>query len=320
MNTGSSLFQEIDLELIRKIVSYHLHAENIRDVKLTDGGLFNTTYRLVCEPGNRKVILRLGPVNRHLLMGFEEHLMEAEDKVYELFSLHGIPCPQVLAADTSRSLLDRDFMLTEYLESTAMIKAGLREEEKKPLQLETGSYAAVMHSITSSQFGCIYDCMHDHGFSSWYDFLYDYVSDIVERSYTHHAFTRREADAVLSLFSRKKELLNSIKTPCLVHTDLWEGNLLLEQKSGFWRLAAIIDADRAIWGDPDFELASGWMITDSFLEGYGVNRAAYMAPERVERRKLYSLVYDLIDTYVGKAEYNQPEQYKNGYNRVMSYL
>lgn len=320
MNTGSSLFQEIGLELIRKIVSYHLHTEEISDVKLMDGGLFNTTYRLVCGPDNQKVILRLGPVNRHLLMGFEEHLMEAEDKVYELFSLHGIPCPRVLATDTSRSLLDRDLMLTEYLESTAMLKAGLGEEEKKPLQLETGKYAAVMHSITSSQFGCIYDCMHGNGFSSWYDFLYDYVSDIVERSYIHHAFTRQEADAILALYSRKKELFENIQTPCLVHTDLWEGNLLLKQEPGTWSLAAIIDADRAIWGDPDFELASGWIITDSFLEGYGMDRAAYMTPERVERRRLYSLVYDLIDTYVGKAEYNQPEQYKNGYNRVMGYL
>ena len=49
-----------------------------------------------------------------------------------------------------------------------------------------------------------------------------------------------------------------------------------------------------------------------------MDKTAFLSPERKERREIYGLVYDLIDTYVGKAEYNQPEQYKNGYNRVMA--
>lgn len=122
------------------------------------------------------------------------------------------------------------------------------------------------------------------------------------------------------LFSENRPLFDKITLPCLVHTDLWEGNLLLKKNRDSWSLAAIIDGDRAIWGDPDFEMASGWMITDRFLEGYQIDKAAYLSPERTERRKYYNLVYDLIDTYVGKAEYNQSEQYKNGYNRVLHYL
>lgn len=320
MNTESSLFREITPEDMKRITSRHLNTQDIREARLMEGGLFNTTYQLVCGPHKKNVILRLGPVNRHLLLGFEEHLMEAEAHVYQLFESHDIPCPRILVTDTSRSLLDRDFMLTEYLDSTVMLKAGLSEEEKKSLHKEAGRLAAVMHSITSRQFGCIYDCMHDRGFTSWYAFLHHYVSDILERSVDHNAFTRQEADAILSLFSENRPLFDKITLPCLVHTDLWEGNLLLKKNRDSWSLAAIIDGDRAIWGDPDFELASGWMITDRFLEGYQIDKAAYLSPERTERRKYYNLVYDLIDTYVGKAEYNQAEQYKNGYNRVLHYL
>lgn len=318
MNTESSLFREISLEDIKNITYRHLGTREISQARLMEGGLFNTTYHLICGSDNRQVILRLGPVNRHLLLGFEEHLMEAETYVYELFSSHKIPCPRVLASDTTRSLLDRDFMLTEYLDSIVMLKAGLSPEEKMDLHRETGRTAALMHSITSRQFGCIYDCMHDRGFDSWYAFLHHYVSDILERSVRHQAFTRQEADAILSLFIRRKSLFDQVHTPCLIHTDLWEGNLLLKKNQNSWCLAAVIDADRAIWGDPDFEIASGWIITDSFLDGYKMDKTAFLSPERKERREIYGLVYDLIDTYVGKAEYNQPEQYKNGYNRVMA--
>lgn len=318
MNTDSSLFREISPETMEKIINRHLHTSDIRMARLMEGGLFNTTYCLVCGPDLKKVILRLGPVNRHLLLGFENHLMEAESLVYELFSGCGIPCPRVLAVDTTRSLLDRDFMLTEYVDSTVMSRAGLSDEEKKPLYREAGRFASVMHTITSGQFGCVYDCMHGRGFSSWFAFLYRYVSDILNRSVRYSVFTRQEADTILSLFVQRKSLFDDIHTPCLIHTDLWEGNLLLEKSGDSWHLAAVIDADRAIWGDPDFEMASGWMITDSFLEGYKIDRTAFLSPERKERREYYGLIYDLIDTYVGKAEYNQPEQYKNGCSRVMA--
>ena len=36
----------------------------------------NTTYLVEYGPSHQKAVLRLGPVNRHLIMGFEENLNE----------------------------------------------------------------------------------------------------------------------------------------------------------------------------------------------------------------------------------------------------
>lgn len=93
MNTESSLFREISLEDIKNITYRHLGTREISQARLMEGGLFNTTYHLICGSDNRQVILRLGPVNRHLLLGFEEHLMEAETYVYELFQATRSPVP-----------------------------------------------------------------------------------------------------------------------------------------------------------------------------------------------------------------------------------
>ena len=47
MNTESSLFGEITPEDMKRITSRHLNTQDIREARLMEGGLFNTTYQLV---------------------------------------------------------------------------------------------------------------------------------------------------------------------------------------------------------------------------------------------------------------------------------
>lgn len=72
----SSLYRECSQEELAVLVAEALGTE-MRSARLLTGGMFNTTY-LVETEGYGKVVLRLGPVNRHLLMPFEHRLMEAE--------------------------------------------------------------------------------------------------------------------------------------------------------------------------------------------------------------------------------------------------
>ena len=64
MNIRSSLFLPLEEEQLRAIVRELLHTEPI-EYRLLSGGLFNTTY-FVKTADCGDVILRAGPVNRHL--------------------------------------------------------------------------------------------------------------------------------------------------------------------------------------------------------------------------------------------------------------
>lgn len=180
MNKQSNLFQEISTEIIRDIFVNTLQEEIIWETALLDGGLFNTTYIVEYSSSHKKAVLRLGPVNRHLLMGFEENLMNAEVYTYSICQTIGIPCSKVLACDTSKKIIDRDFMIVEYIPSVVMSKAELIEETQ-----------TLRHQ-----------------------------------------------------FYKSRELLDEIRTPHLLHTDLWEGNVLLDRDT--LEIAAIIDSDRAM--------------------------------------------------------------------------
>ena len=67
--------------------------------------------------------------------------------------------------------------------------------------------------------------------------------------------------------------VDEVTTPVLVHFDLWDGNILVESGSAGHRIGALIDAERAFWGDPLAEFVSLALFTDieqdtAFLHGY----------------------------------------------------
>ena len=105
--------------------------------------------------------------------------------------------------------------------------------------------------------------------------------------------------------------------PRLVHADLWAGNVLVFPQSPA-RLAAIIDADRAFFGDSELEFSLGWTANEGFMAGYG--RPLSPEKEARERRALYRLLFALWDGYVYQAEYNMPQEMERTRERARALL
>lgn len=85
-------------------------------------------------------------------------------------------------------------------------------------------------------------------------------------------------------------------------------------------IIAIIDSDRAVFGDPDFEFSSPWMRNPSLLKGYGLEIQNHISENRKKRRQLYQVFFLLLEAYVGFAEYNNPEQYRTNKKQLLDIL
>ena len=72
----SHIYKELTRTEQEKVVAASLSTRIVHSRLLT-GGLFNTTY-LVETVDCGTVVLRVGPINTHLLLPFERNLMEAE--------------------------------------------------------------------------------------------------------------------------------------------------------------------------------------------------------------------------------------------------
>lgn len=89
---SSKLYREVSREELGLVVEKHFHTERFQ-YELLSGGMFNTTY-LLSLPGGGKHVLRLGAVNRHLLLPFERDLMRANGIFTACAAQGGSPCPR----------------------------------------------------------------------------------------------------------------------------------------------------------------------------------------------------------------------------------
>jgi len=79
-------------------------------------------------------------------------------------------------------------------------------------------------------------------------------------------------------------VLDEIKTPRLIHGDLWLRNILIGHRNGSYGITAILDWDRCLWGDPYFEwILHGLDLRPTFWKQYGKLDAD---PRSHEKRKL----------------------------------
>ncbi len=300
MNVNSSLFKELSQDEILSVVNKDFQHDELITYDLMKGGAFNTTYLLTLRSG--KYVLRAGPVNRHLILPFEYCLMPAENYVYGLLAEHGIPTSAVRVCDTSKALADRDYIIVEYIDAVPMCDKAVEKEQKPYLFEMVGCYTAKMHEIKGEYFGFVSNSFRNIKFGTWYDFLLSNVADIAKCCLDYEIFDKTFLETFENIYKSSPQLYSKVDCPRLVHYDLWEGNVLVAQTSGKYDIAAIIDADRAVFGDIDFELATPWITNEHFFKGYGV----ISDDSKVRELKIlsYRLMLRVMEAYIHKIEYN----------------
>jgi aminoglycoside phosphotransferase (APT) family kinase protein len=260
---------------------------------LLRGGKFNTTYRVATASPARDLVIRLAPLRQDLLYRFERKLMRVEADLYPRLEARGVPVPKVVLHDPSKTVVGREVLITEFIPGLPLDQIALSVTERASMLSSFGGVCRRIHSLRGTGYGWLSSELESDLFPSWLEFLLDLLGEVAERSarfsVTPDAYIRRLEDAI----SRNRDLFLEPASPVLLHNDLHAGNLLLRSVSGGWELAALLDADRALYGDPDFEFATCEFVGPDFLRGYG--RSLSSAPESVYRRKVYNLLKDMID-------------------------
>ena len=316
MNTQSSLYRELTESELGAVVASVFPEEPVRSCHLLTGGLFNTTYRVTTD--RHDVVLRLGPVHRELLLPYEHHLMAAEVLTDRLCLENGIPASAVLHLDTSKSIIDRDFMVVERIDSLPLSDPSIPEECKAALLLECGKMVRKLHTVKGSQFGRLAKIVTGKGHDTWYDAIEAEFSDVFDKAEEYQVFDATLRSRVLHFLRSHKAALDIVTDPRLAHCDLWAGNILVQKNEGAYSLCAIIDGDRAIFGDPALDIATGWITTPEFLEGYGEN--AEKDEYSAARNQVYSLFFTLQDAYIWKIEYHREDLFEENLRRLEAIL
>lgn len=312
MHCESKIFELVSEEKIKQLSEMHFLQKRLKKIETVSGGLFNTTYSVLIEMAG-EYIFRFGPVNRHLLLPFEAKLMENEKYAYGVLKKAHLPVPAVAIYDTSHQSLDRDYAIVEKISGNALNQVALSEIELFKIYKELGKYVKQMHQIKRNRFGYIADVEKGCGYESWFSFFWDEVCSICESMKKFHVLSTEELKKVIDIIQKNRPYLEEIKTASFVHADIWDGNILVDYQQGKWRITGIIDAERAVFGDPYFEFAGNFITNPALFDGYG----EIPLPGTVEQRKLcYLLFFTLINIYVWKVEYAK-ESVCRGYKKEL---
>lgn len=316
MNEQSKLYRELTEPELHSVIASAFPGETPKTYHLLSGGLFNTTYRVVTE--EHDVVLRIGPVHRELLLPYEHSLMAAEALANRLCLENGIPASNVLHLDTSKTIIDRDFMVVDRIDSVPLSDPSIPEEYKATLLRECGKLVRKLHQIQGNRFGRLAKIVAGKGFDNWYDAVESEFLDVFSKAEEFRIFDADLRVRVLAFLKNHKTALDVITEPHLAHCDLWAGNILIRKADETYSVCAIIDGDRAMFGDPILDIATGWISTPDFLEGYGENSEndEYSAA----RNRVYSLFFTLQDAYIWKIEYNRDDLFQENLLRLETIL
>ncbi len=314
MYTASKIYKDVTRAEAEAIIAHSIPGASVTGYTPVSGGLFNTTYKVVTENPCRELVLRVGPINRELLLPYERHLMDAEAYVNKLLTAHGVPTPELVACDTSKTVIDRDYMITAYMDSVALSDSSVPEERRDALYEETGRLMRAVHAVKGEKYGRIADFFAGIQYDTWADFMMAHIAEVGALCMQFGVFDAVFINRVTAMYHNCRPLFETVTEPFLIHADIWAGNILVKETGGAYNVTAIIDADRAVFGDIDFELGSPWIMGEPFFRGYG---PVPDSPDRRKRMKLYCLMYNLIDTYVWKVEYVNDHEYEVNRDRAL---
>ncbi|MCX5356224.1 aminoglycoside phosphotransferase family protein [Streptomyces mirabilis] len=289
-----------------------------RSVRITSavelgGGMYNTTYRLLAEGLDRPVILRIAPAPQRQFTS-ERELMRNEYATVPFLATIADLVPRVLAADWSREITGRDWMVQSHLDGTpAPDRLGDYSRTLWPgFFAQLGTITKDIHAVSGPRFGPV----AGPGYATWSEAVLaslTAIADDVSRVGLDAADVRKVAD----LAAEHHNVLDEITEPRLLTGDLWTVNTMLAA-APTPVISGVLDLDRTLWGDP----AADWTIrmasakTDertAFWDTYGprsttstdawralIYEARHLGAIRLERHRLHN-TSGVDDTYASMS-------------------
>ena len=272
--------------------------------ELTEG-MCNAAYKLTYEDGFKTILKISSPIKTGFLTN-ECNLMEAEVKAMKLVAEKTeIKVAAVYRYDTTKELCDGDYFFMECLEGASWISVmdNLGEEMNSQLRMEVGKLQKQLSEVTGDKFGLLGDYIHQ--FNNLYEFIYFLINNILDDAEKRDVVIGVHRDEILAKLARDKVFFEAIRTPTLIHWDMWEGNIFVKEG----HISGIIDWERAMWGEPFMDDRFRYHNRhNDFLKGFGINE---LSEEEMRRIYWYDiLLYLTMMTEVTYRGYEDDGQYR----------
>ncbi|MFD0318786.1 phosphotransferase family protein [Streptomyces flavalbus] len=246
-----------------------LPADRLTGVTPLTGGTYNAVEELRLADGGRYV-LKVPPAPTVPGLRYERRLLVGEAEFYRGAAQADVPAPRVLAL--SGPAADVPYLLMTACPGTTWDDGALNATEQGALRAELGRAVARLHRVTGPGFGYPSGALGPLA-ADWRTAFTAMFDAVLDDARHYRARLPRPVDEIALAVRAAGGALEEVTEPCLVHFDLWPGNILVDRSSGAPRVSGLIDGERMFWGDPAADFVSLALLGDirkdeAFLAGY----------------------------------------------------
>ena len=202
------------------------------------GGEFNVAYMIYTKAA--KYILKIGPSEGTITLTHEKGIMSGELWAYEqIRKFTNIKIPQII--HSGHEVIGNHWFIMSELPGKLLCDVDLTEEQMYGWQYQFGQALAQIHNIKNEKFGYTQVRLHD----TWKDAYYDMIFTLIEDA-DKQGNMLPELSEILRFIRRWEAALEEVKVPRLIHYDLFDNNVFIDETGNF---AGLIDTERCFFGD-----------------------------------------------------------------------
>ena len=237
--SSNKMKQMIPESIIAEIFKKHSLGE-VAEIKVMSGGFFNSVLKVKTVNGENYII-KIAPNIGTEVLTYEQDLIKSEVYIYSLLeNAASVHFPKVYACDYE-SDAPYKYAIMEFLEGDMLNHIKLTPGQYESVMHDLGKAMAEIHSITSEDgFGYFQNGLK----LTWKDAYLSMIDNVIADGIRKNAKIPY-LDKIKKIIRKNESVLDTVKTPSLVHFDLWAGNIMI--RNG--KLYGLIDCERAMFGD-----------------------------------------------------------------------
>ena len=137
---------EIKQKLLKNI--FNEHGFSVDKIQAVSTGKFNQTYigNLENKKEYSKAVLRIAPPADAGFVFYEKNMMAREPEIHKIVKKRtDIPIPEIFVYDDSQEIIDRNYLIMEYIPGTPLSELNVNQKNKDIILKSVGSYLKELH-------------------------------------------------------------------------------------------------------------------------------------------------------------------------------
>lgn len=284
---------DISLDTIKLMYeqAFKTSSEGI-EVRKLHGGVESVVYLII--DNSEKKVLKLAPLDFNKTISVDKNTFWWEIKMLSFMEKINFPSPRVLYYDNHLEICSVPYFFMSYIkgENYNDVKSTLSKSEIKSIEFQIGVLSKKISNCISQNF--FLPSFPNKKFTNNLEFV-SFLFELLFLDAKYCDLNLLEIkEKIYQILAKYRESLNNITKLCLNHTDIWDGNILIDRG----KITGIVDFSDLYFCDElmtfYFHTIDG-IISEDFLNGYGKKHLTYDEKIRIQIYRIYVLLKMIVE-------------------------